>query len=113
MLRKPYPRQRAAGFIMMAHHAEPDHARARSPLEYCLALHQTIGRHAPSRLRLSLCARMSVVDLMSDGTVEPAPGARIQARLPSHQYYPPHCGKGDPMSLRTLMQSGPVKANPS
>src|SRR3954452_23800490 len=52
---------------------------------------------------------------MSDGSVEPAPGALIQARLPSYQYYPPHCGRqrryGDPMSLRTLMQSGPAKAN--
>src|SRR3954469_13263539 len=52
---------------------------------------------------------------MSDGIVEPAPGALIQARLPSYQYYPPHCGRqrryGDTMSLRTLMQSGPAKAN--
>jgi hypothetical protein len=28
---------------MMAHYAEPDHARARSSLEYRLALHQIIG----------------------------------------------------------------------
>src|SRR3954471_22787805 len=52
---------------------------------------------------------------MFDGIVEPAPGALIQARLPSYQYYPPHCGRqrryGDTMSLRTLMQAGPAKAN--
>jgi hemerythrin HHE cation binding domain-containing protein len=54
---------------------------------------------------------MAIVYLMSDGTVEPAPGAVIQVRLPSHQHDPPHCGRGDPMSLRTLMQAGPAKAN--
>src|SRR4051812_2830125 len=52
---------------------------------------------------------------MSDGIVEPAPGALIQARLPSYQYYPPRCGGqrryGDTMSLRTLIQAGPAKAN--
>src|SRR4051812_1581255 len=52
---------------------------------------------------------------MSDGIVDPAPGALIQARLPSYQYYPPHCGRqrryGDTMTLRSLMQAGPAKAN--
>src|SRR5690348_15283244 len=52
---------------------------------------------------------------MSDGIVEPAPGALIQARLPSYQYYPPRRGRqrryGDTMSLRTLMQAGPAKVN--
>ena len=78
---------------MMAHHAEPDHAGARGPLEYRLALHQTIARHASLGLRLSLRARMTAVYLVSDGIVEPAPGALIQARLPSHYYRLPHCGR--------------------
>src|SRR5690242_6700349 len=64
------------------------------------------------QVRSSLRARMTAVYRMSDGIVEPAPGARIQAQVLSHQHYRrTAAGRGDPMNLRTLMQAGPAKAN--
>jgi hypothetical protein len=43
MLGKPRPWKQGGGRHNEAHHAEPDHACARGPLEHSLAIHQATG----------------------------------------------------------------------